>query len=232
MVKICIAYLYRYQGDQSCSGNHVGTHLDAPAHLYKDKWTVDEIPASRFVAPGVVVDIRTRAAEEPNSNVTLADVTAWEAEHGRIPPAAIVIMCSGWADKYPDKAAVFGNDRDDYTDFHFPGFGVDAVGWLIEERGIVGIGVDSPSTDFGASTLFSSHVMAAEHNVYGLENMNRVCDIPPAGTMIYALPAMYKGASGAPARILAIWDNNTSRAGSHRCTGLLASWALLLYFCL
>jgi kynurenine formamidase len=110
--------------------------MDAPNHFYQDKWAIDEIPIERLVArPAVVIDIRQKAAQSPDSNVTMDDVNQYEVIHGKIPKGAVIIQCSGWSEKYPDKNAVFGNDRDDLADFHFPGFHVDAVKWLIKERG-------------------------------------------------------------------------------------------------
>lgn len=49
---------------------HVGTHIDAPLHFSADGQSVSEIPVSSLVAPLCVIDIRARAAEDPDAQVT------------------------------------------------------------------------------------------------------------------------------------------------------------------
>jgi len=110
--------------------------MDAPCHFYKDRWCIDEIPIGRLVnRPVVMIDIRQKAAQSPDVNVTLDDLKRFETKYGKIPSGAVVVQCSGWSDKYPDVAAVFGNNREDTSDFHFPAFSVAAADFLIEQRG-------------------------------------------------------------------------------------------------
>ena len=72
---------------------------------------------------------------------------------------------------------------------------------------IVGIAVDTPSVDYGQSATYPVHVHIGLHNVYGLENVKDTCTLPPAGAAVYVFPFKMRGASGAPVRIIASWDN-------------------------
>ena len=124
------------QNDDMTSGIHVGTHMDAPRHFNEHGWTIEQIPVDRLVArPAVMIDIRQKAAQSADVKITLDDVTEYEQTHGEIPRGAVIVQCSGWGDRYADEVAYMGNDVGDITRYHFPGFGVEAVSWLIENRG-------------------------------------------------------------------------------------------------
>ena len=159
------------------------------------------------MAPAVVIDISTRADDNPDAQLTTVDLQSWEESHGEIPEGAIVFMNSGWDARWPNKTAVFGTDG--ATDLHFPGFDAQAVEWLIENRDVVGVAVDTPSIDHGPSEVFECHQIMTRHNVYGLENVNNLGELPPSGATVTAMPMKIGGGSGAPARIVATWGGET-----------------------
>ncbi len=182
---------------------------------------MDEIPVDNLIAPAVMVDIREKTRQNPDSNLTLQDIMQWESDNGRIPDRSVVVMCSGWSDYYGvDKAAFWGNDQENTSDFHFPGFGNDAVTWLIENRDIVGIAVDTPSLDPGniwvLARFYPVHVTTGENNVYGIENLKDSCKIPARGATVYVSPMKITDGSGAPTRIIAVWGDDTTDVASRR----------------
>jgi kynurenine formamidase len=136
---------------------HTGTHLDAPFH-FSTQDTADQIPVSRLVCPLAVVDIRAKAETNPDAQLTPDDLQAWEAQHGRLPRGSCVAMLSGWAKKVHSDE--FRN-VDENGVRHFPGFHVEAVEFLQEERHVHGIAVDTLSLDFGPSETDSSQ---RDHN--------------------------------------------------------------------
>lgn len=186
-------------------GEHTGTHLDAPAH-FVDKpgiWTAEQLPAERLIAPLAVVHVHERAARDPDTWVTVDDLLAWERRYGEIPEGAVVCMHSGWEKRVGDPTAY--RNADASGTMHFPGFSPDAARWLVEERRIVGIGVDTLSLDVGASTRFEVHLAVLGANLFGLENLANLATVPPAGaTAIIGAPKV-RDASGGPARVLAVW---------------------------
>jgi kynurenine formamidase len=193
-----------YASNAFCTPEHGGTHLDAPIHFGEGKWTADEIPADRLVGPAVVLDATAQAAADRDYRLTRADVVAWEARHGKVPAGAIVLLRTGWSDRWPNRERYFGSaSREDASGLHFPSFGADAAELLIE-RGVVALGVDTASIDHGPSTDFMVHRVTAAANVFGLENLTGLGELPPVGAWVVALPMKIAGGSGGPLRAIAL----------------------------
>ena len=192
-----------YSANLLCTPEHGGTHLDAPIHFHDDVWTSEQIPAERFVRPVVVIDVSEQAAADPDYVLSLGDLGAWESEHGAVPAGAIVLLRTGWDARWPDRLAYLGDDTPgDASNLHFPSFGEEAAKLLVE-RGVYGLGVDTASIDSGNSTTFPVHRVAAAQNVFGLENLRGLSQLPVTGAWIAALPMKIEGGSGGPARVVA-----------------------------
>ncbi|ASU59374.1 cyclase family protein [Nocardiopsis dassonvillei] len=183
---------------------HSGTHLDAPGHVIGGGRLVPDIRPDELLAPAAVIDIRARAAEDPDTTVTVDDVLAFEREHGRIPAGAAVLMHSGWSARWAQgDEAVRGVAAD--GSWHFPGFGPEACEFLIERRGVVGVGVDTLSTDPGDSTDFPAHEVVGRADRWGLESLTGLEQLPPIGALISVGVMPGLDASGGPSRVLAMW---------------------------
>jgi len=180
---------------------HSGTHLDAPIHFSADGQTVDEIPVRNLMAPLVIVDIRGKAAEDPDAQVTPDDIRAFVAEHGDIPAGAVVAMNSGWADHVA--TGKFRNADDDGV-MHFPGFHVEAAQMLIEEAEVVGIAVDTLSLDHGPSADFATHYAWLPTNRWGLECVAGLSALPATGATIVVGAPKFHGGTGGPTRVFAL----------------------------
>lgn len=145
------------------------------------------------------------AASDPDYVLTLADVQTWETKHGRIPAGSVVILRTGWASRWGNKKAYLGDDTlGDASRLHFPSFGKEAAEYLVHEKKIAGLGVDTASIDSGASRQFMVHRIAGAANVFGLENLTNITSLPPTGAMILALPMKIAGGSGGPVRVIAL----------------------------
>lgn len=181
---------------------HVGTHVDAPAHFIPEGDDVSSIPPERLIAPLVVIDIAARARQDDDATVQVDDVLAWEADYGDLPIGAFVAMHSGWASRVDDPAAFLNAGVDGRL--HFPAWSPAATTFLVEERDIVGLGVDTISMDNTTSPTFESHVILLGAGRYGVENLAGLADVPAAGaTVIVGAPRLV-GGSGGPARVLAL----------------------------
>lgn len=177
--------------------------MDAPIHFGKAAWSADLIPDSALVAPVAVIHVHDRAKADPDAMVTADDLKAWEAKHGKIPKGAAVLMHSGWEARAGDVKAF--RNMDGQGVMHFPGFSKEAAEFLLKERDIVGIGVDTLSLDHGASNDFAVHFGLLPANKWGVENLANLARIPEAGATVFVGLPKVKGASGGPARILAVW---------------------------
>jgi len=182
---------------------HAGTHMDAPGHFVAGGRLAPQIEPHELVVPITVIDISSRAARNPDTTVTVDDLRRFERRHGRIPERALVAMHSGWAAKANDPLAFKGGSA--FPNYHFPGFGLDAAMWLVEEREVTAIGVDTLSLDPGASATFPVHVnyLATDH--YGLENLANLERIPPRGAFAYVGLIPWEAGSGGPCRVIAGW---------------------------
>lgn len=196
---------YFYSANSICTPEHGGTHLDAPIHFAEGAWAADEIPAERFLAPAVVIDVSKQAAQDADYRLAVADVETFEATHGRIPAGSVVLLRTDWDRRWPDRLAYFGDDTPgDASKLHFPSFGVEAARILVDQRGVIGLGVDTASIDYGPSRDFPVHRVAGKANVYGLENLRALDELPPTGAWVIALPMKIGGGSGGPVRVVAL----------------------------
>ncbi|MFQ3535140.1 MAG: cyclase family protein [Aggregatilineales bacterium] len=181
---------------------HAGTHVDIPAHFIADGERADKYPAEMLVGQAVVIDISAKAAQMADATLDLADVEAWERANGKIPEGAIVFMYSGWETRWDDPIAFRNADESDVQ--HYPGFSAEAATFLIEERNIKGVGVDTLSLDFGASTTFDAHYAILGRGRFGVENVANLALIKDRqATVIIGMPRWERG-SGGPARVLAL----------------------------
>ncbi len=183
-------------------GEHSGTHMDAPGHFVFGGRLTPEIEPEELVVPLIVVDIRHKVAQDPDSLLDLDDLLYWEKKHGRIPRGCCVAMYSGWEQFVDDQDAFRGTDANGV--YHFPGFGLDAVDFLLEERDIHCIAVDTMSLDNGPSTTFDVHIRLLGADRYGLENIANLGQLPPKGSTIIAAIIPWQDGSGGPGRVLAL----------------------------
>jgi kynurenine formamidase len=189
---------YRYS-----AAEHGGTHLDAPIHFAERGYTTAEIPLSRLIGPAAVIDVSSRAT--PDYLVSVEDIRSWEGQHGQIPNGAILLIRTGWDTRYEDRAAYLGTEMtgpDAVGQLRFPGLSPEAAQWLVDNREIDAIGIDTPSIDYGQSADFRSHVILYAENIPGFENLANLSELPPVGSYVIALPMKIEGGSGGPLRIV------------------------------
>ena len=181
---------------------HFSTHIDAPAHFAAGRWTVDQIPADRLVAPLVIIDVSTQAKKNADYQLSPDDIAEWEKENGTIPQNAVIVLRTGWSEKW-DSPKEYRNP-DAQGGMHFPGYSLDAAKFLVESRSAIGLGVDTLSVDYGLSKDFPVHHYTAGKSVYHLENVADPWRVPATGALVMVAPAKIEGGSGGPVRILAL----------------------------
>lgn len=197
---------YHYEANRYAASEHGGTHLDSPIHFFEGRHTVDQIPIDRLVGEAAVIDVSAKAANNPDYQVGVADILAWEKEHNRKVDGLILLLSTGYAKFWPDRKKYMGTDErgeQAVPKLHFPGLDPDAATFLAKERRIKAVGLDTPSIDYGQSTYFKSHRILFEANIPAFENVAALDQLPAQGAVVFALPMKIEGGSGAPLRIIA-----------------------------
>ena len=195
---------YFYSSYKISTAEHGGTHLDAPIHFSRGGMSAEQIPLDRLIAPAVVVDVAARAT--PDYLIGVGDIEEWERTHGRIPDGAILLLRTGWGERWPDRLGYLGTERtgpEAVAELHFPGIHPEAARWITDQRNVAAVGIDTPSIDYGQSTGFEAHVIIYGSNIPGFENVANLQEIPEVGAFVVALPMKVAGGSGGPLRIVA-----------------------------
>jgi kynurenine formamidase len=196
-----------YEAHAFRAAEHGGTHLDAPVHFAEGADAVDAIALERLAGPGVRVDVSAACASDRDHAVSRAELEAFEARHGRIPQGALVLLHTGFAARWPDRAGYLGTAERGAAAtaaLHFPGLSAEAARWLAEERGVGAVGIDTASIDPGPSRDFEAHRALFERGVPAFENLANLGELPPRDFWVIALPMKIAGGSGAPLRAIAI----------------------------
>ncbi len=189
-------------------GEHTGTHFDAPVHWVTGKDvpdnTLDTIPARRFIGPACVIDVSVESQANPDYLLTPDAIAAWEAQHGRIPAGAWVLLRTDWS-KRTDPQDFFNADENGP---HTPGFHKDAAELLACERDVLGVGVETVGTDAGQAATFDppfpNHSIMHGAGKLGLASLTNLDKLPPTGSVVIAAPLKIVDGSGSPVRVIAI----------------------------
>jgi len=197
-----------YASNEYSASEHGGTHVDAPIHFAQGGRTMDQIPLKEWIGPAVKIDVVKKCEEDRDYLLTSQDVQDWEKKNEEIPDGAWVIMYTGIDTKYyPDKKKVLGTDKsgeEAIPELSFPGFSPEAVEFLINERNITGIAIDTPSIDHGKSKDFKVHQILCASDKLALENIANLDKLASSGAMLYVIRMLIKDGTGAPARVFAI----------------------------
>ena len=198
---------YYYAANSFFTSEHGGTHIDAPIHFAQGHQSVDKIPLERLLGPAFMIDVTSQSDGNADYQVTRDDFARFEKEHGTLPENAIVLLRTGFSRRWPDAVRYLGTaTRGDegVKQLHFPGLHPDAARWIVDNRHIAAIGLDTASIDYGQSTLFESHRTLYARDVPAFENLTALERLPATGAYVIALPMKIGGGSGAPLRAIAI----------------------------
>ncbi|MFN2260469.1 MAG: cyclase family protein [Psychroflexus sp.] len=201
---------YYYCANNFTTAEHGGTHLDAPIHFVENGQSVEEIQLEKLIGSAIKIDVSSKTQNNPDYLIEIEDLKAWEkAEKIKIPKESIVLLETGFSKYYPDKTKYMGTaerGENAVEKLHFPGLSKEAAQWLVDERDINAIGIDTPSIDYGQSEFFESHIILLSQNIPIFENLNNLNQLPNINFQIIALPMKIKNGSGAPLRIVAMLE--------------------------
>lgn len=187
---------------------HIGTQIDAPSHFSAGGRSLEALQAQALVVPVVVIDFRRQSALDRDAVIQPEDILRWEREHGRIPAGAAVALYTGW-DRKIGQASFIGLDEGHVK--HFPGFGPDAVRFLVRQRDIWGVAVDTISFDVGIDGSYAAHRELLGAGKWALEALKDLDLLPPQGATLFIGAPKVRGATGGPARVLAFVPKVSAR---------------------
>jgi len=190
------------------TGEHTGTHFDAPIHWVSGKDlpdnSVDRIPPRKFIGPACVVDISTEAENQPDYLVTPELIQQWEQKYGHIPAGAWVLLRTDWSKR--KDATDYINAKEDGP--HTPGLSKECSALLAHERDVLGVGVETVGTDAGQAFTFNppfpNHYLMHGSGKFGLASLCNLDQLPPTGAIVIAAPLKIVGGSGSPLRVIAL----------------------------
>ena len=197
---------YFYSSFKYSAEEHGGTHFDAPLHFAQGGRSVEMIPADELTGSAVVIDVSDSSSANRDYIITSQDFQKWEEKFGEIPEGAIVLLKTGYGKYWGDKLKYTGTEKsgtEGVAELHFPGLGEEAANWLIKERLVKAVGIDTPSIDHGQSQDFLAHRVLCAGNITVYENIANLELLPALGSYIVAAPMKIKGGSGSPLRLLA-----------------------------
>jgi kynurenine formamidase len=189
------------------TGEHTGTHFDAPIHWVSGKDlpdnSVDRIPAIKFIGPACVIDVAAKVQANADFLLTPQAVKEWETQHGKIPAGAWVLLRTGWSRR---KGVDYINLKED--GLHTPGWTKECSQFLAHERDILGVGVETVGTDAGKAVSFdppfSNHFFMHGSGKFGLASLTNLDQLPATGAVVIAAPLKIVNGSGSPLRVIAI----------------------------
>ena len=164
---------------------------------------MDTIDPAAFIRPACVLDFSKEVAKNADFVLTADHIKAWEKTHGAIPAGSWVLFRTDWSKRSGEE---YLNLKEDGA--HSPGPDAGAIRYLINERDVIGFGVETIGTDAGQGGHFDppypAHTLLHGAGRYGLQCLKNLDQLPPKGAVIISPPLKIKHGSGSPLRVLAL----------------------------
>jgi len=200
--KHCTLPLNGYYMNKVSCGEHCGTHIGAPYHFNPQGRDVAGIPAEDLLLPAVKIDISRRCEANPDYLLTVQDIVEWEKQYGPILPHCAVLVCTGWSQLWSDHPCYFGMTE---NSMHFTGISPQAAQFLAEQRQVAGVGIDTAGIDGGLSQDYAANKALGDANIYHLENLTNLAQLPETGATLFIGALPISGGSGSPCRVVGRW---------------------------
>jgi len=183
-------------------GEHSGTHLNSPKSFYQDGMGIDDYSPESCILSAVVINIREKASQNPDAILTVNDIKDWEEQHDIIPANSMILLYTGWQEKWHNPIDFLNIDTE--GKLHFPGFGSEATQFLIEQRHIMGVGIDTHGVDPGFDHSFNTNKIILKNNGFVLENLTNLDQLPATKITLIIGILKLTGGSGSPVSVLAL----------------------------
>ena len=196
----CRIHTYKFPGQ-------FGTHIDFPSHFTPGQVGSEAFGVEHMAMPLCGIDSTAKVGENPDGAVSVEDIKAWEQAHGTIPEGAFVALRTGWSSRWPDFDAVCNADEAGME--HCPGWSLEALQYLFEQRGIAMNGHETLDTDASYICVEHDDLICERYVLDGghcqVEVLNNLDRVPEAGAIIFVTWAHIQGATGLPVRAWAVF---------------------------
>jgi kynurenine formamidase len=182
-------------------GEHSATHVNAPNSFFADGMGVDKYCAESLVVKAIVINICVAASQNSDYALTIGDILAWEEEYGEIESGSLVLLYTGWQSKWSNRNTFL--NQDDQGIMHYPGFDSHATEFLLNQRQIAGLGIDTHGVDPGKDSSFAINRLVLAQSGIVLENLTNLDQLPTQGTTLAIAPLRLRNGSGSPVGVLA-----------------------------
>lgn len=183
-----------------------GTHIDAPSHFASGKRYVEELDLKELVLPLFVFHKEAEVAVDNDYQLSVADIVAFEEKYGRIPEDSFVAFASDWSKRWMNHDAYY--NRDEHGQAHTPGWSLEALRFLHEERNVQAIGHETLDTDSAMDCTNNGGLMGElywlSQNKFQVEVLTNLSDVPAIGAAIVLGVPKIKQAPGFNIRAFAI----------------------------
>jgi kynurenine formamidase len=184
-------------------GEHAATHMNAPRAFYDGGITIEDYPATSLVNNAVVIDVRTRVKTDADYLLSVEDLESWEETFGPISERSIVLLHTGWSKRW-EKPLEYNNIQEDGS-MHFPGFDEGAARFMLEERKVSGIGIDTHGVDGGYNAVYPVNKLMLKGPNIVLENLTNLDLLPASGITLFVGPIKLCEGSGSPVEAIALF---------------------------
>lgn len=168
--------------------SHIGTHIDAPAHMLENGEHLDDLDIDHFIGSATMLDFSSLESD-------FIDMEMLKPFEDKLKKVEFVIINTGWS-KYWGTGRYFED---------FPALTEEAASWL-SAFNLKGVGIDAISIDSIKSKSFSVHKTLLSKKIIIIENLTNLDLIDSEYFTLSVLPLKSKDADGSPVRAIAI-DN-------------------------
>jgi len=188
--KACSITTHGFREKKITMFSHIGTHIDAPAHMLKNGQTLDELPIETFFGTAFL-------CKTPDNNDGIIDIDDLKAEGENIEQADFLLINTGW-DKYWEGDEYFSG---------YPVLSPEAADWL-SRIGLKGVGLDTISADMADSKDFPVHNSLLKSGMIIIENLSGLEKINRNHFTFSCLPLKLEKADGSPVRAIAFVNDS------------------------
>lgn len=183
-----------------------GTHIDAPVHFSVGKKTLDELDFKQFILPLFVINKEKEVEQNPDFILQVEHILEFEQQYGKISKGSFVAFATGWSRRWGDQQALENRDKTGIA--HTPGWSIEALDFLINQRGISAVGHETLDTDAGVDVFKNKHLLSElfilEQNKFQVELLKDLTLLPATGGIIILGVPKFEGLAGFPVRAFAI----------------------------